>query len=730
MRSGTRRLLWVALPILLITLAGFGTLWATAGAGSTVFLPLVVRAPALEEPAELLPHEIRLAVIDDVTQFIAHLPHEDFEAETQDILARLRSHPQIESAVADDTGEMIWAVFTDGVTWYISEEPYVPREGEAAPAPDTSPAHSPGGEGRSETVTAAATGMPSAASESSSTATSGAPAGIPASDAYRLLNALGGVYDRTNPIPWIQAKLDSAGYGGDVADGSVEELRAVGGEGVLYLRTHGLAANEERGRPSAFSTSTLYTAEAPCALTAEDLAYGRLALMSATHRRWQSFLGRPDTLYAITHRFITYYWDPFADDSLVYIDACNSITFDDMLAALRAKNVSVVMGWSGRVRPATIQETSRFVFDRLLGANLFRPENPPQRAFDYGSVFARHIGLGRGYGYCSAEGSTLVAAPLNGGFGLLAPSIKRMEIKEEPEELIIHGLFGQDPGDRHRKVTVQDEALPVDTWEPDEIRVAGFTPDKEGEVVVTVDRRESNKVPITSWRQWEIRATRDETPTVHLLNGGGTIVDPPVVELVWKLDIRADIHSYRDAPGTEPIRPSIPFYQAARSSTFSWQHTGAVIAYNDAFRFEFEGDGTLTWYDLEDVERGYYGYYVPQGVFGAAGSIRMDAETKHIRLCAPYYRTGGVRTTICLVAIAYPFLCGPGDVAFRTQLLPEQGGCCYRGETWDLFFRRQIEFDGYDIPAGDEERATDFNIYKLEWEAAEARHAPDPNMKH
>ncbi len=713
MRSGTRRLLWVALPILLITLAGFGTLWATAGAGSTVFLPLVVRAPALEEPAELLPHEIRLAVIDDVTQFIAHLPHEDFEAETQDILARLRSHPQIESAVADDTGEMIWAVFTDGVTWYISEEPYVPREGEAAPAPDTSPAHSPGGEGRSETVTAAATGMPSAASESSSTATSGAPAGIPASDAYRLLNALGGVYDRTNPIPWIQAKLDSAGYGGDVADGSVEELRAVGGEGVLYLRTHGLAANEERGRPSAFSTSTLYTAEAPCALTAEDLAYGRLALMSATHRRWQSFLGRPDTLYAITHRFITYYWDPFADDSLVYIDACNSITFDDMLAALRAKNVSVVMGWSGRVRPATIQETSRFVFDRLLGANLFRAENPPQRAFDYGSVFARHIGPGRGYGYCSAEGSTLVAAPLNGGFGLLAPSIKRMEIKEEPEELIIHGFFGEDSGAHLRKVTVQGERLPVDTWTEHRIKVAGFTPDKEGEVVVTVNQRESNEVPITSWRGWVVSYGVDQSPPDQ----------PPktiVQEGRWQLDIRADVHSYRESPGGELVKPLIPFYQAARSSTASYEHLGEY--YFDAgegnwYHVQATGGGPLSWTNMEppDSYGGVHKSDWPQ-VFGVRGAIDMEDERliiERLHIFGPtLWRITTRLETGASHRVPYPILVEkegvpPLDISLVGFSL--QGGT-----------KSGVYVDWCsDCP------------YEFRWEDASPRHAPtDPNMRH
>ncbi len=732
MRRRTRQLLWMAVPILLITLAGLGTLLAAAGAGATVFLPLVVRAPALEEPAESLPHEIRLAVIEDVTQFIADLPHEDFEAETHDILARLGSHPEIESAVADDTGDMIWAVFTDGVTWYIFEEPYVPLEGEATLAPAGSPADSPGGGGRSGTVTGAANWMLLPASESLSPAASGAPAGIPVSDAYRLLNALGGVHDRTNPIPQIQAMFDSAGYTGIVGDASVQELRSGGGEGVLYLRAHGLAANKERGRPSALSTSTLYTAEAPCALTAGDLAYGRLALMSATHRRWQSFLGRPDTVYAINHRFITYYWDGFDEDSLVYIDACTSITFDDILAALRAKNVSIVMGWNGRVRPATAQDTSRFVFDRLLGANVFRPENPPQRAFDYGSVFARHIGPGRGYGYCSAEGSTLVAAPLNGGFGLLAPSIKRMEIKEEPEELIIHGLFGEDPGAHHRQVTVQGEPLPVDTWTEHRIKVAGFTPDKEGEVLVTLNQRESNKVPITSWRQWEIRATADQTPWVQ--DGRGcSIIEPPVVELVWKLDIRADVHSYRDTPGTEPIRSQIPFYQAARSSTFSWQHTGVYDTPEDVaikFRYEIEGEGTLDWHDLEEIDHGYWGYDVPEGVFGAAGSIRVDTETKHITLCAPYHRPGAVETQICLVEIGD--ICGPGDIFSQTQLPSKEGGCCLLGsETWDLFFRREIEFDGYDIPAGDDERHEYYrDIHTLTWQAAQARHVPRSDMKH
>ncbi len=74
---------------------------ATADAGAAIFLPLIVRSPAVEEPREVVPSEIRAPVVEDVAGFIENLPHEDFEAETADSLARLQAHPEIKTAVVD-----------------------------------------------------------------------------------------------------------------------------------------------------------------------------------------------------------------------------------------------------------------------------------------------------------------------------------------------------------------------------------------------------------------------------------------------------------------------------------------------------------------------------------------------------------------------------------------------------------------------------------------------------
>ncbi len=717
MTRRTRQALLIALPVLLVTLIGFGTLFATADAGATVFLPLIVRSPAVEEPAELLDHETRFAVIEDVNAFIDQLPHEDFEAETEAILNRLRSHPEIQTAVADDTGDTIYAIFTDGVVWYIFEKTYVPPPNQAAGEAGATFSGFPDGGPRGVYGSVARLSrdpLPSA-SPSAAALTSADGAGIPYDNTYLLMNGLGGVHDRSNPISDIETMLKAAGYEGEAREASVEELRRVGGVGVLYLRTHGIQKNELTGVPNALSTSTLYTAEAPCDLTAEDMAYGRLSLARATHRRWEGFRGRMDTLYAINHRFIRYYWSDFSEDSLVYLDACHGITFFDIITALRLRNVSVVFGWNLRVRPQTARDTSRFVFDRLLGANVFEPEDPPQRPFDYASVFAAHIGWNRDHGYCEDELSQLSARPRpeGGGFGLLAPSIKRMEIREGSEELIIHGLFGTDPGDGQRQVTIQGELLHVDKWTEREITVGSFTADKEGEVVVTVMERESNAVPITSWRHWEIRGISTWTPEyAESMNGHWT------VELVWELDVRADVHSYREAPGAEPVKPEIDFWQAARPSTLRWTH-GAYWNLPVVW-CEIEDSDSLDWYDFEGRDISRHDLTLPLDHFGAGGSLNM--ETERVTVWAPYYRRGA--DTRC----EDPW----GDVGYD-ELEPVRGGTGnFSVETGELF-PFEVTFDGYDIEGGDKTWSPEWlhtHNLELEWDGAPARSAPDPGRRH
>ncbi len=701
-----RQALLIALPVLLVTLMGFGALFATADAGATVFLPLIVRSPAVEEPRDVMPAEVRAAVVDDITDFIENLPHEDFEAETAQILARLRAHREIETAVTDDTGGIIWATFSDGVTWYIFDDEHAlpPEDPTAQPAlSPTSSAHGPGGAGTVPAVGAEtlSPGMPG-----SSTLAAGPPTGIP-NVWYRLLDGLGPAHRRTNPIPEIQAMLDEAGYRGFAGEASLTALRHVGNDGVFYLRTHGLKANLETGRPAALSTSTLYQGEFETDLIARDYAHGRLALMLIRYRWYRM---RPDTVYAINDAFIDEYWGNFGRDSLVYIDACYGITFDPIIDVLRQKNASVIMGWNGRLRPRTAQDTSRFVFDRLLGANVFQREDPPQRPFDYVSVFDAHIGPARDHGHCPVEESTLEFRTGPGSFGLLVPSIKRMEIREEPEELIIHGLFGTDPGDGQRQVTVQGEPLPVDTWTEDEITVAGFTADKEGEVVVTVERRESNAVPITSWRDWEVRFMTTWTPQyAESMNGHW------MVELVWELDVRADVHSYREAPGAKPMKPEIDFWQVARPSTLRWAHSAYYKLL--AFSYEIQDSGSLDWYDFEGREISQHDLTLSLDHFGAGGSLNM--ETERMTVWAPYYRRGAN------VRCEDPW----GGVEYR-PMDPVRGGTDNFSPETGFLFGFEVTFGGYDIQGGRKTESGQAHNLELEWYDASANHVPDSEMRH
>jgi hypothetical protein len=223
-----------------------------------------------------------------------------------------------------------------------------------------------------------------------------------------------------------------------------------------------------------------------------------------------------------------------------------------MRDAFAAVGASVYVGWTKSVGAAYAYASMKYLLDRILGLNKISPENPKQRAFNIYDVkedMTAHTGLAVQPG----NGSELTVIPLGEDFGLLTPTIQFLSIEENGlrGRMFIAGIFGTDPGEANRSVTINDQPLDNVEWSSTEIDcdLPDTGSNASGTVVVKVgtgqNERESNPVNITEWKG-ELTYDRD---------------DPGSQTAQMKLTVRfrADIHDFRDKPGEPPFKTTVLF---------------------------------------------------------------------------------------------------------------------------------------------------------------------------
>ncbi len=315
--------------------------------------------------------------------------------------------------------------------------------------------------------------------------------------------------------------LNSNGYTGTQSDATVAALRSISGDGVFYLRTHG-GMGSIHADASTADTYALWTASEAMDSTAEkadaaltdDLKQGRVVYMLFRNDRLnQAFpsIFEKNRHYGITEDFVQQYMS-FSENSFVYLDACRGAAQPTLIAAFHGKGASVVAGWTENAVILQLGPTAKYVFDRLLGANVFVPENPKQRPFEFGELsIDPKFGTGKTYGYTSATASdgtpinaNLVFDSQGGGFQMLAPTILNVAADEQDDQLVVSGDFGDNPGS-DGKVTINDGsgevALAVVEWQADHITtdLKRTGSGSAGNVVVTVRGHHSNTRQLLAW---------------------------------------------------------------------------------------------------------------------------------------------------------------------------------------------------------------------------------------
>jgi hypothetical protein len=401
---------------------------------------------------------------------------------------------------------------------------------------------------------------------------------LPKNTTYRAYFALGSGY--TDPTADVGRILQTGGYTAeDSGPPTVEALRGVAGTGVFFIKTHGEtldSLNPQTGQNNPFYA--LYTAtpypdqvEDAIANSNGDWTHHRVTQFLALNKAGWSAPDSSERHYAITGDFVTTYMS--FNQSVVFIDACQGGASSAFGTAFIGKGAALFLGWSANANAVASDNTARYVFDRLTGANdsAANPETIPQRPFNFGGLSA-DIAAKK---LLTAGAATLVSQ----GDAVLSPSISYLTVDETAKTLTLHGIFGT----TQDAVTVGPDTMAVTSWVADTIVTS--LPSAGGDVVVSVGGRKSNTVQLTDWNNGTF------TYQVQYDFGTGSVLQQTVN---WAPHFRADVHDFRTQAGVAPIPRGRVAFQAAQDSQCSYANTGSVSP----------PSGTIMWSGSGSVPEG------------------------------------------------------------------------------------------------------------------------------
>lgn len=600
-------------------------------------------------PGGSISSEARGAVLDDLKAFADSQPGADPAAERQALLERLRSRPELtDSGVAVDGS--VWGRFTDGIWLMFPTTMTPPDEGASqqsgdlpasltgVPKADASPV---GHAWRSEGLVQAPTVGDGAAA-------------IPESKEAMLLTAL-------DPRRWgseegtLKAMLDQSGYHAMSDEMTVDRLKAVRDVGVLYIHGHGglggdWSLSDEgpgEGAPGdyifAIGTSTPYTKGGSYA---EDLNLGRLAILYS----------RENTEYRLgfTGAFVAHYMS-LSQGSFVYLGSCSGSNLD-IQEGFREAGASVMAAWTYPVAATNNARAVETTFDLLLGnGKVVNDVKPLNRPFEYGKAsqyLAQHrLDQSRTKVKDDPNAdwtgetpepteespgeviSMLRFTPLNPGFQLLSPSIRTMDVilEDQKETLVLHGIFGEDPGTENRKTTIGGQTVEPSNWaSAEEIHVPLRDADKEGgsgDVVVEVYGHKSNAVPLTLWHG----ELRYKVENLMGLPGVGETQET----ITFDVYIRADVHAYRNEPSLNSISPQDVQYVFSEPSKATTAFQGAE---DIGCTFSVSGEAEMRLWQPERGEE-------PEVSFNGYGAVNAGDHTMTLRLAVTPPKIGVLEIT-------------------------------------------------------------------------------------
>ena len=473
-----------------------------------------------------LTDEQRMTVLNECGTFIDALGDFKSDAAQQVIASYLKTRTEFKDAGVQ-LGN-VWATFHDGrmaiiVPSYLSEPAFSETDagGRISSIAGSGRLNVPGARyGRSQT--------------------------IPLSKKGILFNGLGSAF--MDGRVYLEALFNKSGadYNLERKDATIDNLKAVNDEAIIYILTHGGVGFTFSGlipTPKFSLWTSDLVSKAKDEQYKTDLDNGALSYVYGLQN-----LSQPNEWhYGITQEFVKKYMS-FADDAIVYLDACSSMSeeakaFSEQVLDKCKNKMGTYVGWTKPMSGLTYIPTHRYIFDRMIGSDDASPtqQDPPQRPFDFESVHKDMLTYPEVFdlGVSRAHGGRLAYNSRRNSEVLLTPSISYIIMSDYENKMIIHGLFGDGPQDKG-SVSINGQLARIELWSKNliicEIDQEGSA--SSGDVIVAFNGHHSNKVPLTSWTI-PLTVTRD--------------VAGVKTEAKLTLKLRADVHRYRTIPNADPI---------------------------------------------------------------------------------------------------------------------------------------------------------------------------------
>jgi len=420
---------------------------------------------------------------------------------------------------------------------------------------------------------------------------------------------------------------------------SIDQLKTqVKNAGIFFITTHGGYPDPVNGVIDFDAPYCLWTTTKQSSALDKtyktDLDSTWLVYMTAQ----VSKDGPSEKRYAITDRFVKKYMT-FADNSLVYISACESAPSAyglKMMNACFAKNASVYAGWTSDLDHGYGIVAASLFFDRALGSNDLSSEiegyvwkeDPPQRPFDWSAVldwmkskkydFGDELGASR----LEIQRNSAISNPC----GPLAPSIASMFVHPYEQTLTLWGIFGDDPGS-DGWVEINGVPVQAESWGRDDqvgmdkivCKIPDDGPQSFGPVQVVAHQIKSNKTPLSRYK--------GDFTLIHDTNDGRQY------QVKLTLQFRVHLLGFRMKPGDAPQYNQKDYVvhadMGSKAESFATGSTQQLMwtGHNDNYHNNIDGTGSPVgficgaWFDPDAHKvQVYLSGYAYNGIIMSDGS--------------------------------------------------------------------------------------------------------------
>ncbi|QYK52928.1 MAG: hypothetical protein KF824_11785 [Fimbriimonadaceae bacterium] len=287
----------------------------------------------------------------------------------------------------------------------------------------------------------------------------------------------------------VETLLSQKGYEVSCLDGSIEEFRNLRNVSLLLVHAHGIRdTDKDRNMKFWYATSTKPTPELDLFYKNEiekgTIAYGSGEVFQIN--------GSYDTesRYIISTDFLKDAGITFSPNSTWISQSCSSAGSEIVNFAIDNYPIACYMGWSNKQDTNDSTDTTRLLFDRLLGLNVFMPKSEPfpPKTFEQAQVeldtttrTSIPLSFGQSQVPSSPRAEFVIFTSKGTDSKTIIPSIQNTLTNISNNTLTINGFFGPQSGSG--TVTLNGSILIVKSWSPNSI-VVELPGESDGVLVV------------------------------------------------------------------------------------------------------------------------------------------------------------------------------------------------------------------------------------------------------